>query len=565
MRKWLRSEAVLLALFATTIGCHRTVRANTADLPAPEDRLSQVQLQADARQLVGYLESAHPDPYGDRGKVAFHRDVREILDAIGPEGMTVEEFFQLVRPLVASLGDGHTTIRMRRGPGDDARAWLDLEPTDGTLVVSRIYREEDRQLLGGAVESIDGVHLTEIRERMGKIRGTENIYTELLYVAEALQDAGTLGDLLEWENRPRSLSVRVRGIDGIIQGEVPFGAPPAGEGFSPPSQVALPEPNAAGMAWEFLVEDDSVAYLRIDTMMRYREAFEIWRETGYTSNLGSHLTDVASAATNGPEPEGIDERIESVPSGTELFTELFTAMKESETEHLIVDLRRNQGGQSYLSLVLAYFLFGMDELEQLDNGYQIRRYSQLFLDNYESRSAASLRGEGFELGDYDFSDEREWFRRQSGGLTSEERQARRTNLEETLRYAPTVRRIIEQGSWDGYWTPQVTVLTSARTFSAGFDVAVTLHKLGAQIAGVPPSQAGNCYIDTLGYALDHTGLSGGLSYKRSLLFPDNPQKGTMLRPDLELTLADLESMEFDPNATVRMVLTVVQPPRTESL
>jgi len=557
MRIWSCPAVLSLALLATTLASVHTARATPSEPPAPDELLSQEQLHADVRQLVGYLESAHPDPYGDRGKVAFHRHVREVLDAIDPDGMTVEEFFGLVRPLVASLGDGHTTIRMRPEAGDDSRAWIDLEPVDGTLFVSRVHREEDRELLGRPVESIGGVQLPELRARMSRLRGTENLYTELVFVADALADPGTLCDLLSLEERPRTLSIGVHGPDGVVHGEVPIGAPPAGEGFTPPGQVTLPEANAAGMAWEFLAEDGSVAYLRIDTMMRYREAFEVWRETGYAGNLGSHLTEVAAAAAGEPVPEGVDERIALVPSGTELFTELFTAMRESGTGHLIVDLRRNRGGQSYLSMVLAHFLYGTDALVQLDDGYQIRRYSQLYLDNYGSHSVQSLRDQGFELGEYDFSSEREWLRRQSEGLTGEEAAARRADIEEMLLYAPTVRRLLEQGGWDRYWTPQVTVLTSARTFSAGFDVAVTLHKLGARLAGVPPCQAGNCYIDTLGYALDHSGLRGGLSYKRSLLFPGEPDRGTMLRPDLELTLADLESMAFDPDATVRLVLDAV--------
>jgi hypothetical protein len=549
---------VVLGVLATTLGGDRAVRATPADPPGPDERLSQTEARADVRQLVGYLESAHPNAYGDRGKVAFQREVRDILDAIAPAGLTVRELFRLVRPLVASLGDGHTTIRMHREPGDEARVWLDLEPVDGTLIVSRVYREEDRALLGGTVESLAGVDPTELRARMRRLRGTENLYTELVFVADALRDPGTLGDLLEWEERPKMLPVEVHGSDGLHRSEVPVGDPPAIAGFTPASQLTLPEPNAAGMAWGFLDEGGSLAYLRIDTMMRYREAFEIWRETGYTHNLGDHLTEVASAATDEPVPEGIDARIELVPSGTELFIELFTAMEESGTEHMIVDLRRNQGGQSYLSMVLAYFLYGMEGLVQVDDGYQIRRYSQLYLDNYTARSVESLREEGFELGDYDFSMERRWRRQLGGELTVEELQAHRADIEAMLVYAPTVRRIIEQGDWDRTWTPQVTVLTAARTFSAGFDVAVTLHKLGARIAGVPPCQAGNCYIDTLAYQLDHSGLFGGLSYKQSLLFPGDPTKGNLLRPDLELTLADVEAMASDPDAIVRLVLSASQ-------
>ncbi|MEZ4573269.1 MAG: hypothetical protein R2849_23720 [Thermomicrobiales bacterium] len=51
-------------------------------------------------------------------------------------------------------------------------------------------------------------------------------------------------------------------------------------------------------------------------------------------------------------------------------------------------------------------------------------------------------------------------------------------------------------------TFEVTVLTSARTYSAGFDMAAMLYKHGATIVGAPSSQAGNCFIDTLRYT-DH--------------------------------------------------------------
>ncbi len=547
----------VLAILQTGLvaGCYRATRPVIVEPPpAPDQPLDQAQLRADVRQLVGLLESAHPDPYGGRGKLAFHRDVHGVLDAIGPQGATVEEFHRLLRPLVASLGDGHTTIRLPSSPGDDARAWLDLEPVDGSLVVSRVYREQDRSLLGGEVLLLGGLGVADLRERMSRMRGTENPYSELAGVARTLEDSRTLGELLEWDSTPDRLAiqVRLRGID--LHGEIPLGRPPEQDGFVPPSAIQLPEPNAAGMAWGFLDPDGSVAYLRIDSMMRYREAFEVWRETGFTSNLGSHLTEVATAATGGPLPDGVDDRIALVPSGAEMFTELFTAMEDAGTRHLLVDLRRNSGGQSYLALVLAHFLHGTGALARLDDGYQVRRYSQLYLDNYTTHSVESLRDEGFELGDYDFSGEQAWQKRQRDGLPDDELAARVEEVESWLAYAPTVARILEAGGWDAHWTPEVTVLTSAWTHSAGFDVAVTLHKLGARLVGVPPRQAGNCYIDTLGYRLTHSGLGGSISYKRSLLFPGEPRRGAMLRPDQELTLEDLEAMDFDPEATVRLAL-----------
>ena len=78
--KRLMTVAVLLALLTTTLGGQRTARATVSDPPGPDTVLSQAQLHADVRQLVSYLEQAHPDPYGDGGKLAFHRDVREKND-----------------------------------------------------------------------------------------------------------------------------------------------------------------------------------------------------------------------------------------------------------------------------------------------------------------------------------------------------------------------------------------------------------------------------------------------------------------------------------------------------
>ena len=64
-----------------------------------------------------------------------------------------------------------------------------------------------------------------------------------------------------------------------------------------------------GVAWQQLVSkahDRSVAVLRIGSMMRYREAFEVWRSTGYTANLREHLSEVVRAPGR-PIPDSVDE------------------------------------------------------------------------------------------------------------------------------------------------------------------------------------------------------------------------------------------------------------------
>jgi len=547
------------AAFALSAGCHRSVRPTQVETLAPDERLTQEQLRADVRQLVGYLESAHPDPYGGRSKVAFHRDVHQIHDAIGPEGMTVAEFLVILQPLIASLHDLHTFIWMQRDTTDNARVWIDLQPVDGALIVTRVYREEDRELLGGVIETIDGVGQQELLERLGRIRGAENLYSELSNLADSTKKLLRLGCLLAWEDRPDTLAVEVRRGDRLLSRDIPIAEITPDTQIDPESAIELPAANAAGMAWGFLDGEDDVAYLRIDTMGKYREAFESWHASGTDRKLGKHLTMVAETATDGPVPERIEERIALVPSGAEMFVELFTAMKASGSSHLIVDLRLNNGGHSFLGDVLAYFLHDEEALVHVDSGYHIRRFSQLFLDNRTSLSVESLREEGFELGDYDFAFERGWQRQQAQGLTEEELVERRESVRQNLTSTPTFERIVGSGEWGGYWQPTVIVLTSARTGSAGYYAAALLHKLGATLVGVPPAQAGNCFIDFLGFRLDHSGLRGGLSYKQWFTFPADPEKGELLRPDVELTLADLERMDFDPNTSLQLALEVIQP------
>jgi hypothetical protein len=90
--------------------------------------------------------------------------------------------------------------------------------------------------------------------------------------------------------------------------------------------------------------------------------------------------------------------------------------------------------------------------------------------------------------------------------------------------------------------------------SASFDLAVDLYRQGAVLAGVPSAQAANCFIDGLWYQLKHSQLEGLIAFKRSLGFPNDPERGKLLRPHHELTYAYLARQGFDPDAIVKLAL-----------
>jgi predicted small lipoprotein YifL len=96
----------------------------TATAVVPTTRLgafSQEHLIEDAWQLAEILESAHPDPYlRGGGRIAFHRRLQRLLEAIPAEGMTRDEFIRLLRPFIGTIGDSHTNIWSDYGVNDSS-------------------------------------------------------------------------------------------------------------------------------------------------------------------------------------------------------------------------------------------------------------------------------------------------------------------------------------------------------------------------------------------------------------------------------------------------------------
>jgi hypothetical protein len=232
---------------------------------------------------------------------------------------------------------------------------------------------------------------------------------------------------------------------------------------------------------------------------------------------------------------------------------LFAAMQQARTPYLIVDVRHNPGGNSLFASMLEYFLYGFEAMIAADDGYQVKRYSPLYFANRQSESPEQFQ-HFLRNGGYDFTEEQAWQRRQRTGISPEHRDYLTRLYQHDLSCMPTFMPIFEQRAWEANWTPQVIVLTSADTYSAGFDTALILLRHGAQIIGVPSAQAGNCFIDALFYKLEHSDLEGAISYKCSVQFPHDYEQGKMLRPDVELSYDYLVAQQFDPDATVKLAL-----------
>ena len=96
------------------------------------------------------------------------------------------------------------------------------------------------------------------------------------------------------------------------------------------------------------------------------------------------------------------------------------------------------------------------------------------------------------------------------------------------------------------------------TFSSGFNVLSGLHSLGAVTVGTPSAQPPNNFGDMLLFELRHTGIQAGVSHKWVVAFPDDPELGRCLEPQVPLTFEYLAASGFDPNTEVLLALEALQ-------
>ncbi len=503
---------------------------------------SQEELIADTRQLAHILESTHPDPYiRGGGKIAFHRQMQRILNAIPKGGMSKQQYIRLVRPLVASVGDGHTGISdgyetSAHHPGGVP---LRLDVVQESLYVFGVPGNEYEDLIGSLLVSVEGVPLAELVERQKQFRGTENDYRALQFLAdESLRFKPYMKDLLpEWTDSHR-VTVELQRPDGEVQ-EMTFDLPvnmlsPT----TPLTHVALPHQAGAGFFYDFLPSGDpagteeKIAYLRINHMIDYREAAE------------NNQLDEAYSAT--------------LPSVTETFSDMVVDMKKAGTETLIIDLRDNEGGHIIMADILLYFLYGKDGLmasrfrARAAGGGWVERYSELFFENKSATIDDINQGRAIPLavGDYDltrdYTDDAERFQL-SESAAAQERWFERS---------ATFYAEYESGTHAAFYRPDnIVVLIDTDTFSSGFAMARYLHNAGATLVGNPSSQAPNCFgRNTLYWQLDHTAIQGSISIGYSVRYPDDPEIGQVLPIHYPLTYEKLASFDFDPNAEVLYAL-----------
>lgn len=519
-------------------------------------KFNQDLLVQDTRQLAQIFETAHPDPYIRRGgKIAFHRRLQDTRRAIPEDGMKVKEFYKLLLPFVAALGDGHTNILLSQIQQPFAPGFpLGLGIVENILYITTVYDKNIKQILGAKLISLERVSFPELVKRQKSLHGWDNEYHNLSNLCRNLRTRDGLESLLpEWKD-VKNIRTRLKSYSGEEKDYI-IALPEKilTDPITSSSKIQLPSVEKIDFGYDFLDVKKKTALLRIDGMFSFRENFE------YFNMMGVEWVKQYAARTykkfhGASGPAKLEETIAGIPSATETFRSLVIDMRRAATKTLIIDLRKNSGGNSVMGYILNYFLYGNKATQSQDRGYSIKKYSDFYFNEYTEDNLAKINaGRTFALikDDYNFKGELNFFDK---NLYVKKREKKNN---EYLKMMPSFMEEVKAGKYDGFYLPEkVLAVCSPGTCSSGYDLAVLLYKLGAILVGVPSSQAGNCFADIIMFKLNNTGIIGQVSFKYMLAFPNDPEKGCVLRPHFELTYNKLASYKFDPNAEILLALEI---------
>lgn len=525
-------------------------------------KISREKLIQDIRQLNDILEDAHPDPYiNGGGKIAYHRRLQELIQQLPVGGLTKEEFFFHINPFIAKLEDAHTRLLIdkelqdKENPGGIPLYFI---PIEEILIVSAVVQKEDLQLIGAKLVAVEGIAFIALIDRMKNLRGFDNLSNLLGHLGRfgMLYYQNSLRKLIpEWSN-DSNITITLALSDGSEK-ELQM-KPIAGIQYpllTNANATSLPNSDKS-LTYNFLDTTKKIACLKIDDMITFREAHELFLEIGLTE-FHEVLRKVYKKYNEGELPEELPELIKGLPAATEIFTSLFKDMKKSSTEYFIVDVSNCRGGQDYIILFLLYFIIGFEKAVKLIQG----RSDVLKL----SRTLADSVKDGLDLekidyykqvpliiGDYYFGNDKTF------SLCKDDTK-QKDGYSNSMKQMPSFHKEFSKREFESYYTPKkIIVLSSDITHSSGFDLMLNLKHIGAVTVGVPSGQSGNCFGNIRQYELQHSKIKGQVATRLFIAFPDQPITHLTLKSDFELTYDLAFKYYFDKQSTLLYTLDLIE-------
>jgi hypothetical protein len=539
-----------------------------------ETKLSRVELIEDIRQLTKIIETAHPDPYfKGGGRIAYHRRLQKLIRNIPPQGMTAKVFSFYLMPFVASIKDGHTTVLDESTLLDNKYPGglpLKFGVIDDKLYIRAVVHLEHKKFIGSFLVSVAGIAVDELLRRVEHYFGCENQYQSLgklgnkpalLFYQETLKLL-----IPEWQAAHSGLEITVvlQHPDGDIQTHIfdttTSNAPAQITSKHPEHLLPISNSNNPNFFFRFIDKSGQIpgeiALLRIANMTTFREMYEYFRTNGMDrfEAWGRKVFQLFHPDVS--MPVTYENVIAGIPSASNVFCDLFKAMKTAQTRYLVVDLRDNQGGNSLMNQILTYYLVGFEKTVGLLKATSTVRKMSDFLASLSEweldlKQIPYTKQVPLNITDYDFSLDSDFSGNQYVESISED-------LEKDFAKMPSFYPEFRSRKHEGFYFPEhIFILSSELTFSTGYNLMADLYQLGGEIVGTPSGQAGNSCGDVRPFKLSNSNIMGNVSTKFFIAFPDDPEAGTLLKPQHPLTYEKFKATHFDENAALRYALSLV--------
>ena len=136
-------------------------------------KYNQAELNQDLDSLKSYITHAHPNPFSVISKIDFDKRVSEIKTKFSND-LTLKEYYKLVAPLVASIADGHTTIKFAGNKFMDDESNLfpyiaKISYSNPQIIVNEyVYDTLSVIPNGSEIISINGISAKQIIEKIAE-------------------------------------------------------------------------------------------------------------------------------------------------------------------------------------------------------------------------------------------------------------------------------------------------------------------------------------------------------------------------------------------------------------
>jgi hypothetical protein len=451
-----------------------SLSAKKRDTLATEKHYSKQQLAEDVKYLVTTVANVHPDMYHSISKASYLRIADSVLNCLH-DGMTAKEAWPVMARLIGVLNEGHSVFNYPEPLVGELKAGGNLlfpvliRGFDGTALIVRLDASaEDKLKPGDAIISINGITTEKLMDKLGGYAGGLPQYKALDICRNLIVYLHLYGINGPWHIRYQ----RNNQVDTAVVNPVSWAD------FR--SNIAartkdLPKTKpVADRQFDFLNKDK--AYLALNTLTTEPNVFKRFLDS------------------------------------------CFISIKNKQAKTLIIDLRKNGGGNSALAEMLLGYI--TDKPFRMTGGVKWK-VSQEYKDQFNEK----LKGQGPQKMAY-------YFNAVNGTIISNsgDKPAR-----------PVFNDLLFRG--------KVLVLIGPHTFSSANMLANTIqdYKL-ATLIGEPSGEAANDYGELIFLKLPNTGFTFTTSTKQFIRANGNTKDQRPVIPnftvkDNPLTPAD-EVLDF---------------------